>query len=235
MDAMAFLERMGTSDIALVAAFFIGVMAAVSPCLLATNITAIAYASKKLEGGKHTLLVGILYAAGRSVMYAAIASLIVYAGANTRPVSFFIQEYGGKLLGPLLVVVGVGMLDLVRIDLFKGSKALESLQANVAGKGLLGAFLLGMLFALAFCPISAVLFFGMLIPLAVKSGDAVLLPAVFGLGTGLPVILFSLLLATSVSKLGGAMNNVQLLEKGMRWAVGVVFIIVGAYYTVINW
>jgi cytochrome c biogenesis protein CcdA len=230
MDLMSFMEAMGTSNITLVAAFFIGLMTAISPCPMATNITAIAYVSRKIENSKHTLLVGILYAAGRAFSYAALASLIVYAGVNTQGISFFLQAYGEKLLGPLLLLVGVVMLELVKVDLFKGGNRLASLQAKLTEKGYLGAFLLGVLFSLAFCPFSGVLYFGMLIPLALKTGDAIILPSVFGLATGLPVILFSMLLVKSVSTLGRIMNKVQKFERGMRLIVGAVFILVGLYY-----
>ncbi|MCX6776118.1 MAG: aromatic aminobenezylarsenical efflux permease ArsG family transporter [Candidatus Micrarchaeota archaeon] len=221
---------MGTSEIPLVAAFFIGLMTAISPCPLATNITAIAYVSRKLDNSRHTLLVGFLYAAGRAFAYAALASLIVYVGVNTVQISSFIQAYGEKLLGPLLLVVGVVMLELVKINFPVGGSQMASIQAKLADKGYCGAFLLGVVFALAFCPLSAVLFFGMLLPLALKTGDAVLLPSVFGLATGLPVMFFSVLLAKGVSKLSQTVNKAQKIEKWMRLAVGTVFILVGLYY-----
>jgi len=229
---MSLMETMGTSEIPLVAAFFIGLMTAISPCPLATNITAIAYVSRKLDNSRHTLLVGLLYAAGRAFAYAALTSLIVYVGVNTMQISSFIQAYGEKLLGPLLIVVGIAMLGIVKINLPSGGTQMASLQAKLADKGYLGAFLLGVVFALAFCPFSAVLFFGMLLPLALKTGDAVLLPSVFGLATGLPVVLFSVLLVKGVSKLSQTLKTVQKAERWMRLAVGVVFILVGLYYVI---
>jgi len=228
MDFMLFLEQMGTSNIALVAAFFIGLMTAISPCPLVTNMTAIAYISKKIDSNKHTFLVGLLYAFGRAFAYASLASLIVYVGINTQWISFFLQEYGEKLLGPLLLLVGIVLLDLVKINLF--GKAESSLHEQVSNKGYPGAFLLGVIFALAFCPFSAVLYFGMLIPLALKTGDAIVLPSIFGIATGLPVILGSLLLVMSISKLGQVMNKVQQFEKIMRLVVGIIFVLVGLFY-----
>jgi cytochrome c biogenesis protein CcdA len=230
MDIMQFLEQMGTSDIAIIAAFFIGLMTAISPCPLATNMTAIAYVSRKIEHSKHTILVGTVYAIGRAFAYAFLAGLIVYAGINLQGVSVFLQQYGEKLLGPLLVLIGVVMLEIVKPNFTLGGSKFASLQEKVAEKGHLGAFLLGVLFALAFCPFSAVLYFGMLIPLALKTGDAIILPSVFGLATGLPVVLFSILLVSSVSKLSRSMGNVQRFEKWMRLIVGAVFVLVGIYY-----
>ncbi len=230
MDFMAFLEQMGTSDIALLAAFFIGLMTAISPCPLATNMTAIAYISKKIDSSKNTLFVGLLYAFGRAFVYAALASLIVYIGINTQGISFFLQEYGEKLLGPLLILIGVMALDIIKIESVTCGGRMAPIQMKASERGYLGAFFLGALFSLAFCPFSAVLYFGMLIPLAMKTGDAILLPSVFGLATGLPVVLFSILLVNGVSKLSHAMGQVQKFEKGMRLIGGIVFVLVGLYY-----
>jgi len=239
MDIMAFLEQMGTSDIAILAAFFIGLMTAISPCPLATNMAAIAYVSKKIDSSKNTLFVGLLYAFGRAFAYAALASLIVYIGINTQGISFFLQEYGEKLLGPLLILIGVMALDLIKIESLACGGRFASIQMKVSEKGYPGAFFLGVLFSLAFCPFSAVLYFGMLIPLALKTGDAILLPSVFGLATGLPVVLFSILLVNGVSKLGHVMGQVQRFERGMRIAAGAAFLLIGLYYfftrTIIIW
>jgi cytochrome c biogenesis protein CcdA len=232
MDFMPFLEQMGTSDIAILAAFFIGLMTAISPCPLATNMTAIAYVSKRIDNSKNTLFVGLLYAFGRAFAYTVLASLIVYIGINTQGISFFLQEYGEKLLGPLLIVIGVISLDLIKIESLTCGGRLAPIQTIASENGYLGAFFLGVLFSLAFCPFSAVLYFGMLIPLALKTGDAILLPSVFGLATGLPVVLFSILLVNGVSKLSHAMGQVQKFEKGMRLAMGAVFLLVGIYYLV---
>ncbi|MFH1447273.1 MAG: aromatic aminobenezylarsenical efflux permease ArsG family transporter [Candidatus Micrarchaeota archaeon] len=231
MDFMAFMEQMSTSDIALVAAFFIGLMTAISPCPMATNITAIAYVSRKIEDSRHTLIVGVLYTAGRTFTYTALASLIVYVGLNTQEIAIFLQNHGESILGPFLLLIGIVMLELFKFGSLTGKINLLPVKEKLAEKGYPGAFLLGVVLALAFCPFSGVLYFGMLIPLALKTGDAILVPSVFGLATGLPVILSSILLVKSVSTLGRTMNRVQAFEKGMRKVVGVVFILVGLYYS----
>ena len=233
MSLMAFMEAMGTSSIPIVAAFFIGLMTAISPCPLATNITAIAYASKRIDNSKHTLLVGFLYTLGRMFTYVAIASLIVLVGVNTQTIALFLQKYGEKILGPFLIILGILMLGLIKFNFSQKNDKLNALKEKLANKGLIGAFLLGIIFALAFCPFSAVLFFGMLIPLALKAGDGLIIPAVFAFATGLPVIIFSIILVKSVSKLGSIMNKVQIFELWMRRIVAVIFILAGAYYTFI--
>ena len=233
MSLMAFMETMGTSSIPILAAFFIGLMTAITPCPLATNITAIAYTSKRIQNSKHTLAVGFLYTLGRMLTYVAIASLIVWIGVNTQTISLFLQKYGERMLGPLLILIGVVMLDIIKFNFLKENKQITKLKEKLANKGFLGAFLLGVIFALAFCPFSAVLFFGMLIPLALKAGDAILIPSIFAFATGLPVIIFSFILVHSMSKLGNIMNKVQTFEKWTRKIASIVFIGVGTYYTLI--
>ena len=225
------METMSMNGFPLIAAFFIGLMTALSPCPLATNITAIAYISKKIDNGKRTLLTGFVYTLGRMFTYVLLASLIVYMGINVQAISLFLQKYGEKILGPLLIVIGLVMLDIIKLPSFKSGDRLNKIKEKLSEKGYLGSFLLGVLFALAFCPFSAVLFFGMLIPLALKYSDGILIPSIFSLATGLPVIIFAFILTFSVSKLGKVMHKVQTFEKYMRYVIAAVFFVVGIYYT----
>lgn len=232
MSLMTFMEAMGTSDVAIIAAFFIGLMTAISPCPLATNITAIAYISKRIDNSKHTIIVGFFYTLGRMLTYVVLASLIVWFGLNMQGISFFLQKYGEKIIGPLMIVIGLFMLEIIKIRSLKDNKTLTKIKEKLAGKGYLGSFLLGVIFALAFCPFSAVLFFGMLIPLALAAKDGIIIPAVFAFATGLPVIIFSFIIVKSVKKLGNIMNKVQTFEKWTRRIVAGIFILVGIYYTI---
>ncbi|MFA5294735.1 MAG: aromatic aminobenezylarsenical efflux permease ArsG family transporter [Methanoregulaceae archaeon] len=227
------MEGLGTSGIPLVAAFFIGLLMTFSPCPLATNITAIAFISKKIGDSRYTLLVGTLYSLGRMAAYIGLTALIVYAGLNIQAISFFLQEYGEKLIGPFLVIMGILMLEVVDIPLPGGHGWLQKLETNLAKRGYIGGFLLGVIFALALCPFSAVLFFGMLIPIALKTGDAIFVPAVFAIATALPVIIISLVLAHGVNRVSGMMAMVKKMEKGVKWAVAAIFIVVGIYYIII--
>ncbi len=232
MSLISFMEAMGTSNIPIVAAFFIGIMMAISPCPLATNITAIAYISRKIDNSKHTLLIGFTYALGRMFTYTIIASLIVFFGLNVQAASLALQKYGENIIGPLLIIIGIVMLDLFKVNFFSGNARLNSFKEKLSEKGLLGSFLLGVIFALTFCPFSAVLFFGMLIPLSLKTGDGLILPSVFAFATGLPVIIFSFIMVYSISKLGLIMDKVQTFEKWSRKIASVVFIGVGIYYLI---
>ncbi|MBU0761653.1 MAG: sulfite exporter TauE/SafE family protein [Candidatus Altiarchaeota archaeon] len=230
MDLISFMESMGTSNIPLVTAFFIGLMTAISPCPLTTNITAVAYISRKIDNSKNTILVGLFYTLGRIISYTLLAGIIVYVGVNSREVAMILQEYGEIILGPLLLIAGLVMIEAVKIKVPSGGTRFGSLKQKLGEKGYLGGFLLGMIFALSFCPFSAVLYFGMLIPLAVKTNDALVIPSVFAFATGLPVIISSVLLVKSVSTLGKLMHKTQAMEKTIRKTVAVVFILVGLYF-----
>jgi len=230
MDLMSFMQTMGQNNFPLIAAFFIGLMTAISPCPLATNLTAIAYISKKINNGKHTIITGLVYTLGRMFTYVLLASLIVYIGINVQGISLFLQKYGERLIGILLIFIGLVMLNIVKLNFIKSSGKLDKIKEKLSDKGYLGSFLLGVIFALAFCPFSAVLFFGMLIPLALKFSDGILIPSVFAFATGLPVIILSLVLVFSVSKLSNIMKKVEFVEKYTRFIVGWIFIAIGAYY-----
>jgi len=229
MDLMGFMEAMGTSNIPILAAFFIGLMTAISPCPLASNIAAIAYTSRKMQSAKATLITGFLYTLGRVFTYTSIAVLIVWAGLSSRSISLTLQQYGDIILGPLMIFAGIVMLEIIKLKL-PSSGRLDSLKAKLAERGYLGAFFLGAVFALAFCPFSAVLFFAMLIPMAIQAGDPIIIPSVFAFATGLPVIILSIILAKSVSKLASAVKKVQTAEMYMRKVVGVIFLLIGGYY-----
>jgi len=225
------METMSTSSFPLIAAFFIGLMTALSPCPLATNITAIAYISKKIDNGKKTLLTGLVYTFGRMFTYVLLASLIVYVGLNVQTISLFLQKYGEKILGPLLIFIGLIMLNIIKLPSLKSGNRINKIKEKLSEKGYFGTFLLGVLFALAFCPFSAVLFFGVLIPLSLSFSDGILIPSIFALATGLPVIIFAFILTFSVSKIGKVMNKVQTFEKYMGFAIAIIFLLVGLYYT----
>ena len=236
MDLLNFLGTMGGSPIPVIAAFFIGLMTALSPCPLATTITAIAFISRRIDSSSHTLLSGFVYTLGRMAAYVAVASAIVFFGINIQIGSLALQHYGELLLGPFLVLIGLYLLDLFRFDRLPGGDRLprvtSGIPARLAEMGYLGAFLLGVIFALSFCPFSAVLFFAMLIPLALGAGDSVIIPAVFALATGLPVIIISYLLVQGVGRCSGLLKRVQDADRWVRRAVAAVFIAVGVYYIV---
>lgn len=217
-------------NIPLLTAFLLGILTSISPCPLATNITAIAYISKEIKTIKNTLLNGFFYTIGRGFSYTLLA-ILIYFGFSSFQISRIFQGWGDKILGPILIIIGLIMFGAIKINFGKGGKKIEKIKMWLAQKGFIGSFLLGMLFALAFCPYSGVLFFGALIPLTLKSVESLLLPPIFALGTGLPVIIFSFLIAFSMQKVGQAFQIVQRVEKAMRYIVASIFFGIGIYYT----
>lgn len=239
MSLLEVMEGPGTSGVPVVAAFFIGLMMAISPCPLATNLTAVAYIAQRSEGGRHTLLVGSLYTFGRMAAYVGIAALIVLLGLEVQAISHFLQLYGERILGPLLIVTGIVMLGVVRLPVSFGSAryqaAKERVTERLAGRRYLGPFLLGLLFALSFCPFSAVLYFGMLIPLALREQSPVVVPSVFAIATGLPVVVLSLLLVQGIATAGRAVQRVQVVERWVRRTAGAIFVLAGLYLMLAVW
>lgn len=227
---MEFLQSLLENyNIPILSAFILGLMTAISPCPLATNITATAFISKNISSKRKVFLSGILYSLGRGFSYTAIG-LILYFGASKFHIARFFNQNGEKYLGPLLIIIGLIMLNVIKLNFLGKLNFQEKLSEKFTEKGLLGSFLIGVIFALAFCPYSGALFFGMLIPMTIASSDGLYLPIVFAFGTGLPVILFTYLLAFTAGKVGVFYNRITKIEKVMRTVAGVVFIITGLYY-----
>lgn len=228
---MEFLTNLlDNSTIPWISALVLGLMTAISPCPLATNITAVGFISKDIKDRNRVFVNGLLYTFGRAISYTAIA-LVIYFGADQFKFSGFFQIYGEKILGPLLVIIGLFMLDVIKIK-FPGMNGLTSKMEAKTKWGYLDAILLGMVFALAFCPYSGVLYFGMLIPMTVASASGLYLPIVFALATGIPVIIFAWILAYTVSGIGTAYNKIRTFEIWFRRVIAVLFILVGIYYIV---
>lgn len=219
-----------TYNIPVFTAFLVGILTSISPCPLATNITAIAFISKEIKTPKHTLFNGLYYTLGRGISYTLLA-ILMYFGLSSFQVSSIFQGWGDKVLGPILILIGLVMLDVIKLNVKTQNEKVEQLKVWLSTKGYLGALLLGMLFALAFCPYSGVLFFGVLTPLILKSTEGVLLAPLFALGTGLPVIIFSFIIAFSMQKMSQAFAIVSKVEKVTRIVVASTFILVGLYYT----
>jgi cytochrome c biogenesis protein CcdA len=229
---LEFLTNILESNTApLISAFILGLMTAISPCPLATNITAIGFISKDIENRNKVFYNGLIYTLGRAISYTLLAVILFY-GADQFKVSGFFQQYGERIIGPLLILIGLFMLDVLRIN-FPGLGSLtEKLNKNKSGS-YLNVLLLGIIFALAFCPYSGVLYFGMLIPMTISSGNAVMQPLVFAIATGIPVIIFAWLIAYTISGVGKVYNKVKTFEIWFRRVIAVLFIGVGIYYIII--
>jgi len=213
---------------AISSALWIGVLTSISPCPLATNIAAMSFITKKINSAKAVFFTGVLYSLGRIITYVLLSFFILQSVYSIPGLSNFLQSQMHKILGPLLIVVGMFLLELITIPLPSPSSS-SRLQNIFTSMGTWGAFPLGILFALSFCPVSAALFFGSLIPLATQNASSLILPSMYGIGTGLPVFIFAALIALGTSWVGKAFNNIKKFEYWFRMGTGIIFILVGIY------
>lgn len=225
----------GSSDILgipVLAAFSLGLLTAISPCPLATNIAAIAYISQRVTDRRYAVTTSILYTLGRMLAYSVIGMLIIKAGLEVPGLASALQNTGDKVIGPILIVVGAILLNIHRLSFGTGNAKLSSVGERVSRWGRVGSFLLGILFALAFCPYSGVLYFGVLIPLALKSSGGIGLPAVFAIGTSIPVLLFGIALSYGVTRVSRWFNALTRAQNIIRIVTSWILIGVGVYYLV---
>lgn len=220
---------MTESLIAASSALWLGILTSISPCPLATNIAAISYIGRRVANPRQVLLAGLLYTSGRVVAYLGLAFLLVTTALSVPQVSLFLQKYMHLAMGPVLILVGMLLVGLISFS-FGGRGVSVGLQQRVNALGIWGALLLGILFALAFCPTSAALFFGSVMA-AVKTNSTVTLPLVYGIGTALPVLAFALLIALSAQSVGRAFNALARIEWWARMITGWLIILVGVWLT----
>ena len=209
---------------------WLGILTSISPCPLATNIAAISYIGRKVGNSRQVCLTGLLYTLGRTLAYLALAFVLVASVLSVPQMSLFLQKYMYLVLGPILIIVGMFLLGLIQLNM-GGSGMSEGLQKRVDAMGVWGALLLGVVFALSVCPTSAALFFGSLVPLSLKVNSSFTLPAVYGVGSALPVAVFAVLLATSAQSVGRAYNVLAKIEWWARMLTGWIFILVGIYFS----
>lgn len=231
---MDFLQSiLDNTSIPAITAFILGILTAISPCPLATNITAIGFIGKDIENHHRIFINGLLYTLGRIITYTILGFILIpilREGASMFSVQKAVSKYGEMLIAPLLIVIGVYMLDIIKLNLPKINFSRNNLKRKT--KGSWGALFLGILFSLAFCPTSGIFYFGMLMPMSAAETGGYLLPVVYAIATGLPVILVAWVLAYSVAGLGKLYNRIQVFEKWFRKVVAILFIAVGIYYAV---
>ena len=234
---MEYLQNLlDSSEIPVLTAFVLGLLTAISPCPLATNLTAVGFISRSFrtsyEDRYKVFRNGLLYSLGRCIAYTLLGAALIYIirkGADTFGLQNAVSVLGEYVLGPVLVVMGVLMLAFELANIggkfgFSGSVWAERLN------GAAGAFLLGVLFAMAFCPTSGLFFFGLLIPMSAAAAEGYLLPVVYGIATSLPVVLIAWVLAFSVRSMSRLLGGINAFQCWFNRAVAVLFIAVGVYY-----
>jgi cytochrome c-type biogenesis protein len=213
-------------------ACWLGILTSISPCPLATNIAAITYIGRQVNKPGHVLLAGLLYTLGRALTYVTLGMLLVMSALSVPELALFLQRYMNKILGPVLIVTALFLLNVIRINL-PGAQISERLQKRLAASGVWGAAILGLLFALSFCPVSAALFFGSLIPIAIEQESRVTMPTIYAIGTALPVVAFAILISLGTRFVGAVFNRLSVIERWARRVTGVVFLLVGVYYVLV--
>ncbi|MFA5357248.1 MAG: aromatic aminobenezylarsenical efflux permease ArsG family transporter [Candidatus Omnitrophota bacterium] len=214
----------------ILSALWLGILTSISPCPLASNIAAVSFLSKKITHPAFVFISGLAYTLGRMVSYAALGWVIVNSLLSVPQASQFLQKYMGKALGPLLILTGLFLFEIFTLRL-PGISLSQRHHNKLVEAGAPGAFALGFIFALAFCPISAALFFGSLIPLALNSKAGGILPFIYGIGTGLPVLLFAVAIALGITSLSHWFHKLTKIEYYTRRITGIIFILAGLYYT----
>jgi len=220
---------MGETVLAIGSAAWLGILTSISPCPLATNIAAISFIGRRVGNPKAVIATGLLYTAGRSLSYVVLAMILVASLLSAPTVSHVLQKYMNKLLGPILILVGMLLLELIQFRV-PGIGVSEKMSKRVEAWGIWGGLVLGVIFALSFCPASAGLYFGSLIPLSVKCESSVLLPLLFGIGTALPVFVFAILIAVGTQAVGRAFEKITQFEWWARRITGTIFIVIGVYF-----
>ena len=215
-------------------AFLLGLITAISPCPLATNIAAIGYIGKEMENRKWIFINGLLYTLGRILAYTILGIVVISIlreGASIFGVQKFVAKYGERIIGPALLLIGLYMLFRHKLRLpsfgFSGKGG-----EKIAKNGSWGAFLLGVLFAMAFCPSSGIFYFGMLIPMSATATGGYFLPVIYAIATSLPVIIFAWVLAFGANQIGAVYGKIQMVQRWLNLIVGVLFVAIGIYYCI---
>ena len=210
------------------AAFSLGLVTAISPCPLATNIAAVAFVSRRYTAMGWVVADTVAYTLGRALTYTVLALLIQVLSVKVAHLANPMMTVAEWALGPILVLVGLILMNVIPLTF--GSGGLQERFVRASGKlPLLSSLLLGVGFALAFCPLSGALYFGGLIPLTLKSPSGFFLGLIYGIGTALPVLGVGLLLAFSLKTAERLISGLQKLDRWIRPTVGFVFIAIGLY------
>jgi len=222
---------MESNIIPIFSATWFGILTSISPCPLATNIAATSYIGTQIKSSYGTLIAGLFYTIGRAVAYVGISITIIFGLLAIPDISLFLQEYMSKIIGPLLIVSGLVILKILPID-FSGFNPSQHFLKFLGSGSILGTCLLGFVFALSFCPTSAALFFGSLIPLSLKYESKLLLPVLYGVGTALPVLLFAVILSCGSRFAGRFFNKLSIVELWLRRITGLVFLVIGLHFSI---
>ncbi len=224
------LHLIETKEFPLLSALFLGIMVAVAPCTIASNVSVIGFLMRERQNKRKVFLNGAVYTLGRTVAYGLLGTAIFYFAGGLK-IGELLQHSVGKIIGPLFILVGFLMLDLVHIHGL-ADKCQRWLDVKKFQKRNWSAFGMGLLLAFAFCPYCAAIYFGMLIPFSFTVSHGVALPWIFGIGAAVPVFITIGVIAFSYNRLYKLYNKLQKFEIWFRRILGVLFILSGMLFVV---
>ena len=222
---------LASSEIPAITALLLGLLTCVSPCPLCSNVTAIGFISRDISSRRRVLWQGIVFVLGRTVAYALLGAVliaIIRSGRDLLQLQNVMGTWGERLLAPALIVIGLVMLFSNRLHHHHHDCEIQARRHHKAG--LFGAFLLGAFFAMSFCPVSALIYFGVLIPMSAQATGGYLLPVVFSLATSIPVLAVAWTIAYSMHNLGKFVGKLQSFQRWFNIVVALLFIAVGIYH-----
>lgn len=226
-------------NIPLLSALLFGLMGALAPCQLSTNVAALAFVTRSENESRRTGWQVLAFVAGKVTVYALIGGLVVASSLRINQVSetvIPVVVLARRALGPLLIVVGLFMLGVLRLHVSVGANASRRLEQWVGEKhGLLPSYLLGVAFSFTFCPTLFMLFFGLTVPLAIASPAGVVLPGVFAVGTVLPVLVLAGVVASGRVALTHSLKRIRRANALLQRFAAVVLIVVGLHELVLYW
>jgi sulfite exporter TauE/SafE len=211
-----------------------GLVGAFSPCQLTTNLSAIAYVSRRIGEGQPWRQ-ALAYTMGKVLVYMLTGGAVIFLGFQLQQVAIPVVVVARKAIGPLMILIGLGLVGLVRLRGPVGSRLASWLQSRLPQGGVGGAFSLGVVFSFTFCPTLFWLFFGLTIPMAVINSGGWVLPGLFALGTVLPLLAFSGLLTYGSDLSTKLVERLKGSQRMISRIAGVVFVLAGINDTLTYW
>jgi len=237
--APALRDLAAAINLPLVSALLFGLMGALAPCQISTNVAALAFLSRDVSDPRRIWGQTAAFIAGKVTVYLLVGGAVVILSLQLNQVNDAVVPVvviARRALGPLLIVVGLFMLGLLKLPLSLGERFSAWLEGKVGQRqGVIPAYLLGVAFSFTFCPTLFWLFFGLTIPLAIASPGGVLFPGVFALGTALPVLGLAAVIASGSVNVGQFVKRFKAANIWIQRAVGVIFVVIGLHEIILYW
>ncbi|HEV8643733.1 MAG TPA: sulfite exporter TauE/SafE family protein [Methylomirabilota bacterium] len=221
-------------ELPLLGAVAFGLIGATSPCQLTTSLGALAYASAHPGGGR-PLGLALAYVAGKITVYSLVGAGVVLVGLQLQAISIPVVIVARRALGPVMILIGLGLLGRWRFRFGAGQRLAWRLRERLRLRGVGGAYLLGVAFSFALCPTLFWLFFGLTVPLALRSAGGWTFPGLFAVGASLPLLAAAGLIAAGVAAADAVAGSLRWLERPLRVIAGAILVLAGLHDTLVYW